>query len=199
LDLGDFHRLRPQRLVENYDRAVRAAEHIAVRWFLRGKLHQKAGRYEEALRDLREAVARQPDQPRFCNDLARLYLVAPESLRDARAAVPLAERATRLQAGKWAYVNTLGIAYYRAGRYAEALAALEKSLAGGAGEADAADLYFLALCHHRLGDTDRARDCLRRAAAWHEANAKRLPEEVADDLRGFRVEAEAAFTSTPER
>jgi Tfp pilus assembly protein PilF len=199
LDTGDFYRLRPQRLAENFDRAVRAAEHIAARWFLRGKAHQKAGRYGEALRDLREAVARQPDQPRFCNDLARLYLLAPEPLRDARAAVPLAERATRLQAGQWAYVNTLGIAYYRAGRYAEARAALEKSLAGGAGEADAADLYFLALCQHRLGDANRARDCLRRAVAWHEANAKRLTGEVADELRGFGVEAEAAFTRTLER
>jgi tetratricopeptide (TPR) repeat protein len=96
-------------------------------------------------------------------------------------------------------VNTLGIAYYRAGRYAEALAALEKSLAGGAGEADAADLYFLALCHHRLGDANRARDCLRRAVAWHVANAQRLTEEVADELRGFRREAEAAFPRAPER
>jgi tetratricopeptide (TPR) repeat protein len=197
--MGDFYKLRPQRLVENFNRAVGAAEHIPVRWFLRGKAHQKAGRYEEALRDLSEAVDRQPDQPRFCNDLARLYLLAPEPLRDACAAVPLAKLATRLQPGQWAYVNTLGIAYYRAGSYEEARDELEKSLSGGAGEADAADLYFLALCHHRLGDAERARDCLRRAVAWHEANAKRLTEEVADELRGFRVEAEAAFTRTLER
>jgi tetratricopeptide (TPR) repeat protein len=199
LDLGDFHRLRPQRLVENYDRAVKAAEHIAAPWYLRGRVHQKAGRYAEALRDLQEAVARQPDHPRFCHDLARLYVVAPEPFRNACTAVPLAEKAVKLQHGKWAYVNTLGIAYYRAGRYAEALTALQKSLAGGAGEAEAADLYFLALCHHRLGDANRARDCLRRAVAWHETNAKRLTHEVADELRGFRVEAEAAFTRSSER
>jgi tetratricopeptide (TPR) repeat protein len=199
LDMGDFYKLRPQRLAENFTRAVRAAEHIPVRWFLRGKAHQKAGRYVEALRDLREAVALQPKQPRYCNDLARLYLLAPEPHRNAREAVPLAEHATQLQPGQWAYVNTLGIAYYRAGCYTQALVELEKSLAGGAGEADAADLYFLALCHHRLGDADRARDCLRRAVAWHEANAKRLTEEVADELRGFRVEAEATFTRTLER
>jgi tetratricopeptide (TPR) repeat protein len=199
LDLGDFHQLRPQRLAENFDRAVLAADHIAVRWFLRGRFHHKAGRYAEALRDWREAVARKPDRALFYNDLARLYVMAPEPLRDARAAVPLAEKAVQLQPGAWSYVNTLGIVYYRVGRYADAVAALEKSLAGGKGQADAADLYFLALCHHRLGDANRSRDCLRRAVAWHEANAKRLTEEEADELRAFRVEAEAAFTRTPER
>jgi WD40 repeat protein len=199
LDLGDFHQLRPQRLAENFDRAVLAADHIAVRWFLRGRFHYKAGRYAEALQDWREAVARKPDRALFWNELARLYVVAPEPLRDARAAVPLAEKAVQLQSGAWGYVNTLGIAYYRAGRYAEALAALEKSLAGGSGEADAADLYFLALCHHRLGDANRARDCLRRAVAWQEAKAKRLTEEEADELRVFRVEAEAAIARPPDR
>src|SRR5262249_62090795 len=105
--------------------------HLAVRWFLRGKFHRQAGRYAEALRDLQEAVRRQPDRARLCNDLARLYVVAPEPYRDAAAAVPLAEHAVEVQPGDWAYVNTLGIAYYRAGRLEQAVAELEKSLARG--------------------------------------------------------------------
>jgi WD40 repeat protein len=199
LDLGDFHRLRPQRLAENFDRGVLAADHIAVRWFLRGRFHHEAGRFAEALRDWREAVAKQPDRALFCNDLARLYVVGPEPLRDARAAVPLAEKAVKLQQGAWGYVNTLGIAYYRASRYADAVAALRKSLAGGTGAADAANLYFLGLCHHRLGDATRAGDFFERAKAWHARYADRLTQEEADELRGFRAEAEAALARPPRR
>jgi Flp pilus assembly protein TadD len=136
LDVGDFHRLRQQGLAETFDRGVGAAEHLAVRWFLRGKFHQKAGRYAEAFRDLREAVRRQPDRARFCNDLARLYVVAPDLYR-AAAVVPLAEHTVQVQPGAWAYVNTLGIAYYRAGRLEQAVAELEKSRARGADECDA--------------------------------------------------------------
>jgi hypothetical protein len=72
LDLGDFHRLRPQRLAENLDWAVQAADHIAVRWFLRGRFHHMAGRYAEALKDSREAVAKQPDRAKLCNELVRI-------------------------------------------------------------------------------------------------------------------------------
>jgi tetratricopeptide (TPR) repeat protein len=198
-DVGDFHRLRPQRLAESFDLAVAAAEHLAVRWFLRGKFHQQAGRYAEALRDLREAVRLQKDRARLCNDLARLYVVAPEPYRDAAAAVPLAEHAVEVQPGAWAYVNTLGIAYYRAGRLEQAVAELEKSLARGAGECDAANLYFLALCQHRLGDSARARDHLQRARAWHDASGGRLSPEEAEELREFRAEAEAVLARPPGR
>jgi serine/threonine protein kinase/WD40 repeat protein/Flp pilus assembly protein TadD len=192
-DMGDFHRLRPQRLVENFDRAVGAAEHLGVRWYLRGKFHQKAGRYAEARRDLRAAVGKQPNRALFCNGLARFYVLAPEQFRDADAAVSLAEKAVRVQPGDWAYVNTQGIAYYRIGRHADAAAAFQKCLAGGGAEAEAANLYFLALCRHRLGEAAKARECFDRARASQERQGGRLSQEEAEELQGFRTEAEATL------
>ncbi len=197
LDQGDFRRLHDQRLAENFDRAVRAADQVAIRWFLRGKFHQTAGRYAEALRDLRAVLARRKDYPRMLNDLARLDALAPGPLRDVPAAISLAERAVGLQPGNWTFINTLGIAYYRAGRYKDALAALQKSLAGGDGEVDAANQYFLAMCHHRLGDPARARDALQQARAWHDRQAARLEKEDVAELRAFRAEAEAVVAGEP--
>jgi tetratricopeptide (TPR) repeat protein len=193
LDLGDFQRLRPQRLEDNFDRAVSAADHLAARWWYRSKFHRKAGRYDKAIRDMRGALQRLPDYHRNLDGLACLYVLAPEPLRDTRAAIALAERAVKLQPGKCAYYTTLGIAYYRAGRFHDAVAELQKSLAGGAPECAAANLYFLALCHHRLGDESRAQDCLARAWDWQERQSGRLSEEDAAECKTFRTKAETAL------
>jgi tetratricopeptide (TPR) repeat protein len=194
-DLGNFEGMRPRVLAENYDRAVEAAPQLAVRWYWRGKFHREAGRYAEALRDFRDAVKREdPTNPRrlakFCNALARLLLTAPPEFRNAPEAIALSERALGLWQGEWSYYNTLGIAYYRAGRYRDAVAALERSLANGAGQNDAADLYFLAMCHHRLGAPDRARECLARAQTWSDRAKTDLPREDSQELGQFRAEAE---------
>jgi WD40 repeat protein/Tfp pilus assembly protein PilF len=199
LDLGDFRQLRPQRLAQNYDRSVRSAEHIGARWYFRGRWHMAAGRYVEAVRDLREAVARRPDSPLMSNDLAWLYVAGPEPLRNPQAAVSLAERAVKLQPGIWQYANTLGIAYYRAGRYSDALTQLQKSLAGGGGETETSDLYFLAMCYHWLGDPDRARDSWQRAQASHDAKSAHLSSQESAELESFRAEAEKTLAQSNGR
>jgi uncharacterized protein HemY len=89
-------------------------------------------------------------------------------------------------------LNTLGVALYRAGRCAEAIATLERSLAAGKGRADAHDLFFLAMAHHRLGRTDRARDAFDRALRWWRGQ-KSLPGRHARELVAFQSEAEAVL------
>jgi serine/threonine protein kinase/WD40 repeat protein/Tfp pilus assembly protein PilF len=199
LDFGDFQRLRPGRLIENYDRAIRGAEHIGVRWYLRGRFHQQAGRHAEALRDFQKAVELEPNRASFRNALARLRATGPETVRDPHEAVVHAECAVKLQPGHWAYHNTLGIAYYRAGRYQEAVTTLEASRKGGAGQSDALDLYFLAMCHHRLGDEARARDCLRQAQTWQDERGGRLEEKEKEEVKQFHAEAEALLMASPSR
>jgi WD40 repeat protein/Tfp pilus assembly protein PilF len=143
--------------------------------------------YEQALADLEKALAIQPEQPRVCNKLAWAYVSGPEKLRDPAKALPLAERAVRLAPNQASYLNTLGVAQYRAGKYADARATLEKSLRAGAGRSDAFDLYFLALCHHRLGDAVKARECYERAVKWQHS-AKLSPGWV-QELNALRAEA----------
>jgi WD40 repeat protein len=191
LDRGDYERLSKEQRVRNFDRAVAAAPEIAVRWYLRGKFHEQAGRFDKALADLREAVDRAPEKARFCNDLARLEVTGPEALRDAREAVALAERAVELTPGQWDYQTTLGIAYYRAGRYKDAVAALERSLRGRAGQDDAAELYFLAMGYHRLGDSGKAKGFFDRARLLHQRQAARLEKAEAAEWQRIGTEAAA--------
>jgi uncharacterized protein HemY len=85
--------------------------------------------------------------------------------------------------------NTLGVTLYRAGEYREAVGALEERLRLGAGQTDGYDLFFLAMCHHRLGDAEKARDCLDRAVRWREGKQDLTPRWAAE-LAAFRAEAE---------
>src|SRR5262249_14564941 len=81
-------------------------------------------RARQAIDDLRRRLEANPNDAPACNDLAWHYLAAPEALRDVEAAVPLAENAARLAPRNPVYRKTLGVAYYRARRYREAVAVL---------------------------------------------------------------------------
>ena len=77
--------------------------------------------------------------------------------RDPERAVALSRRAVALAPPLPAYLNTLGVALYRAGEYAEAISVLDRSRAAGKGEFDAFDLFFLAMAHHQLGHRPEGR------------------------------------------
>jgi tetratricopeptide (TPR) repeat protein len=141
-----------------------------------------------AIEHYRRAVAASPDSADACNSLAWAYLTAPEGLRDAKAALPLAEKAVRLASGDAVYRNTLGVAYYRAGRYREAVQTLRPNLTSQADWCLAFDLCFLAMSHHRLGEAARARDCYALAVRWTEAH-RELAAEHRAELATFRAEA----------
>jgi tetratricopeptide (TPR) repeat protein len=129
-----------------------------------------------------------PDDAEAANSLAWWYLKAPESLRDAEAALPLAEKAVRLKPEDAMYRNTLGLAYYRAGRYREAVEALRPNLDKQAEWALAFDLYVLAMSHHRLGETAQARIYYDCSVRWPRTDPGLTPAYL-EELDMFRAEA----------
>jgi serine/threonine protein kinase/WD40 repeat protein len=150
----------------------------------------------QMLAQYRRAVETEPDNASACNNLAWCYLTAPAALRDVKAALPLAEKAVRLDGGNANYRNTLGVAYYRAERYREAVDLLRPNLDRKDYWGPARDLYFLAMSHHRLGETEKARDYLTWAVRW--TNSQRgIGAAQREELAQFRAEAEEVLNKGP--
>ncbi len=80
---------------------------------------------------------------------------------DYRRGLRLAQAACRLEPEGSSYLNTLGVAQYRCGLMAEALATLKRSNDLNT-QREPADLAFLALAQQRLGQSDEARVTLSR-------------------------------------
>ena len=93
------------------------------------------------------------------------------------------------------FLNTLGVTLYRAGRYAEAIATLEKSLAVGLGRSDGFDLFFLSMAHYRLGHRELAGACQEQAVLWLRGR-RNLTEQESQELTAFRAEAESMLADS---
>jgi WD40 repeat protein len=161
-------------------------------------LRVRAKNHAKALTALREAVKIAPRFAEAHNDLAWLLATGPAELRDPAHALVEARRAVELEPDRATFLNTLGAALYRNGKFAEAIPVLERSLRGQAGQADAFDLFFLAMCHHRLGDAAKAKDCRQRAERWFRTHKNRLPmSEWEEELTAFQTECDAVLAQPP--
>jgi serine/threonine protein kinase/WD40 repeat protein len=143
---------------------------------------------QQVIEQKSHALKANPNSAEACNDLAWTYLTAPETLRDWKAALPLAQKAVQLDQSPM-YRNTLGLAYYRAGRYREAVDALQANLKHQVDWALTYDLYFLAMSHQQLGESARAREFYDLAVRWSGAHKEALAPFEAE-LAAFHAEAE---------
>jgi hypothetical protein len=168
---------------------VQAAKFVKVELRTGDLRLTRAQKARQAIDRYRHEVKVNPDNAKACNSLAWACLTAPTEMRDVKAAVPLAENAVRLAASDLNYRNTLGVAYYRAGRYREAVELLRANVDKQQDRLLAYDLYFLAMSHHRLGEAARAQDYFDWAVRWTRTQPT-LAEAHVEELTAIRSEAE---------
>jgi tetratricopeptide (TPR) repeat protein len=178
-----------RKAIADFTAAIHRQPGNAPFYECRGRNYLALKEHAHAAADFEKALELKPDQADLCNNLAWLLVAGPKELRDGKKAVPYAERAVGLAPMNWAYHNTLGLALYRADHYQDAIAPLEASLKGSGGRTDGFDLFFLAMCHFKLGDPAKAKDCFNRAVKWIEGQ-KNLHAQWAEELKMFRAEAE---------
>jgi len=144
----------------------------------------RLGKPAEAIAEWREAIRLQPGNPKAHNNLAFALAVPPNRPRsDYHEALVHARRAVGLNPEGF-NVGTLALAEYRAGHWAESLAAGERSLAMTKG-GDANVWFVMALASWRKDEKDKARTFFDKAADW----AMKHPRTNDDDQRQLWIEA----------
>jgi tetratricopeptide (TPR) repeat protein len=184
--------LREQRKLDEavaaYRKVIELDPKNSSAYFWLGKTLESQGKLDETVACFRKSVELDPNHA-GAHYISLLWLLTncrEAKLRDPQEGLDVARKAVQLapqSADAW---QMLGWAHYRMGDWKACIGALEKSCAlqdnpkGG----DAAQWFFLAMAHWRLGEKDKAREWYDRAAAWmdkHDPNSR--------DLRRFRAEA----------
>jgi serine/threonine protein kinase/WD40 repeat protein/Tfp pilus assembly protein PilF len=178
-----------QEAIDDHSRAVRARFRRCFFLLCRRRTYLRAGQADKAVADLREVQGENPDQ---MNELAWWLVTAGERVhREPALAVELAKQVVQQVPREAVYWNTLGVAHYRLGEWKAALEALEKAERLAHDTPFGSNAYFLAMCHHQLGDPAKARQHYDRAIRWTQEDPDELESDRQQELKAFQNEAEA--------
>jgi tetratricopeptide (TPR) repeat protein len=172
-DLTTAIRLRPRQIPFYLERA---------------QTYAALKKYPSALADFQKPRELEPYNPMWLDRLAWVLTNRPAGLRDPGRALPLAKEAVRREPSML-YHHTLGTVYYRLGGFRRARACFERNLRINAASGGY-NLFFLAMCHYRQGEIDRARACPRQGIAWRKAPAQ-VRAIRPTELDAVQAEAEA--------
>ena len=133
----------------------------------------------------RLALTLDPENATVLNNLAwSLASVPGDPWFNPTEALALARKAVTLEPNEWGFLNTLGVAAFRARDWETAARAFHQAATFTGG--GAYDSFFLAMTYWHLGKPQEARAMFDRAVAWTEKNK---PQD--SELRQFRQEAAA--------
>lgn len=135
--LGEYQRGKDKYIeaANAYTRALELTPDTSTqRWtiyFLRGGAFEQAGDWARAEPDLRAAYTAAPEQAIVLNYLGYGLLDRGEKLEEAER---LIRRAAAAAPNNAAIIDSLGWAYFRTGRFPQAVESLEKAVAGAPGD-----------------------------------------------------------------
>lgn len=152
---------------------------------------------------IQRTVKLQPQNALTCNNLAWLLATGPLPLRDPATAVELSRRAVEDQSltveQRSLYLNTAGVALFRASQIDEAIEMLNRSLRELPPEQKPFDLYFLSMCYARQGNQNFARRYFNLAEALVLAYSSQLPATSRTQLIQFAEESRSLLAPvTPD-
>jgi tetratricopeptide (TPR) repeat protein len=154
----------------------------------RGICRVRLGDFAGAAADFGEWLKYGDQDANTLNMVAWQLVARAKERKYAELALPLIEKAVA-QLPNEHLLNTLGVAYFRLGRFQEAITTLERASKLRGPQPTADDLYFLAMCRYKLGDAVAARRDLDQAIRWQQQ--AKLTAARAAELDAFRAEAEA--------
>lgn len=181
-------------VLDEHFRQLAIAEEIR-----RAQLAIERGELEFAKYLLTQAAANDPTTSDNCNNLAWVLATGPSTVRDATTAERMSRRAVDLESTEPTFHNTLGVALYRNGKFSDAIATLEKSLAQNDVANQPYDLLFLAMCYAQLNDRPKAIECQDRALQIIADHSQGQSKLWHDELREFEKESRATLETCESR
>ena len=192
VEIGDVYRsLEDYAAAEAVLLRVRASDRAQGReedWrvtYALGACRHQLGKWELAETDLKRALDLAPEQPQVLNYLGYSWVDRGENIDEA---FRLIQTAVDLQPGAGYIVDSLGWAYYRLGRYEEAVTYLERATSLDPDDPVIND--HLGDAYWRIGKRDQAR------FQWERVKLFDPPEELLHDVdRKLREGLEDVATS----
>ncbi|MDE3059399.1 MAG: tetratricopeptide repeat protein [Pseudomonadota bacterium] len=180
--------------VDSYTQAIsRIPELKSNQWpllFARGACYERIGKWQEAEKDLRQALALQPDEPDVLNYLAYGWLERGESVSEARA---MLEKAFRQRPDDAQIADSMGWSLYLSGNYEEAAQYIEKAVDLLPGDPTVND--HLGDVYWRLGHKTEARYQWERSL--NSSPETRLAGDIQKKLKDGLPPIRLANTVTP--
>lgn len=194
--LLDATPLAPEQRIER--EAARLVRSLFDRLVTRSAVQEDlatAALTERLRQEARARAERFLQDPAALNNASWQVVSQPKSPEAAyRRALVQAEEAARLSPGDADVLNTLGVAQYRVGQYRAARDTLTASdKAHSARSPLPADLAFLALAHHHLGEAEQAAAVLARLR--QAMRQKRWANDA--EAKAFLKEVEATLSAPP--
>jgi tetratricopeptide (TPR) repeat protein len=171
----------PKQVAEMAPTITRSGPEATAEQCQRADAHVLAGRWEEAITEYTQSLKIEPDNDTSLSALAWLLVAGPERIQDPIRALVLSLHALAERPnGIIAYHRTLGAAQHRLGQPAKAVATIvSRTRQRDPFSGSAHTLFFLAMAHQRLSQTDKANEYFEKGlAAWEEGQPAGCLEEL---------------------
>jgi len=169
---------KPEEAINEYRTAIRLQPDFALAHNSLGSALDRQGKREEAIAEYRTVLRLLPNDAYAHNILAwALATHLNPNRRQPAEALEHARKAVALAPKDGNFHNTLALAEYRAGHWAESRAASERAIELIKG-ADASNWFFLAMALWQQGENDRARTFFDKAVAWARKYAPKNAELI---------------------
>jgi Tfp pilus assembly protein PilF len=195
------------KAARDFAKAMESAPTEVEPWhrFACQRLHRRDREgYRKVCRHLLDHFGKTQD-PETANDVAWVCVLVPDAVADPLRPLRLAEWAVAHQPKNEDCLNTLGAAFYRAGKFEEAVKRLNAAIQARGKGRKYEDWLFLAMAHHRLGHADEAQQWLAKAVREIDtalaekpgsARAQALSWQQRQEMQFLRHEAETLLKDT---
>lgn len=193
--LGDFYieQGETEKAEDELARAIELDGDARYPWYLPALVRAAVGDekgYRAACRTVLDCFEKS-DEREVLNQVAWTCAIGSDVIDDYRRVVKLTDRTMAgVDEPMHHLQNTRGAVLYRAGRFEDAAKQLEEAVADHWKGGTPWDWFFLAMAHHRLGNTSDAQEWLDKAVAWMNEDHSQSSEDESRPELGWDQQLE---------